>query len=1101
MSRKRLRPWHAVVRLKDELRSGELSLAEFAADLHEVTLGKGQRPVYEAPEKFFALTCPTRALRELVKDTAHRLAGQNDRAVRQLELTCGGGKTHTLITLHHLFQDPEALPDLPAVHEFREHAGGTLPQARTVALCFDKIDVERGIEGVRSPGGETRRLLHPWSVLAWQLAGADGLRSLHGDGSAEERETPPAEPLLARLLEGPPEQGLGTLVLVDEVLMYAREKARQDPVWRDRLVDFFLYLTQAVTRVDRAAMVASLLATDPAKQRDAAGKRLIGDLADVFRRQREEGVQPIQREDVSELLRRRFFTPESLRDRESWRPQAIGAVRALSRLDEATRKARSTQEQRFEESFPFHPDLTDVFCSRWTELSGFQGTRGILRTLATALRTAEPQDSSPLVGPFALLAAAGERRISEALRELAGIARSDAVEGQHLERAGLLETELTKAVGIQQELPGLAARREVEQAVVSVFLYSQPAGRKASTPELLRMVGAAGSDEIALRKGLARWRELSWFLDDEDEGLAAEPAAGLPKSWRLGNRPNLRQMHDEACKERVTTQAVELRLEQEARKLASLREGARAAGAVVHMLPSSPGDVADDGSFRYVVLGPDAASEPGKPSFVARRFLTETTGADRPRVHRNAIVLAVPSGDGLRAARNRIRALLGWQNVQTQLEGRPMDAVRRERLSSRLREASRRVPEAVRQAWCMVVTVSAEGAEQAFRLAGSAGPLFVEIKNDERSRIQGTAVDAEALLPGGPCDLWREDEPFELVKDLAGAFARHSHLPKVLKPEVVRDTVLQGVVRGLLVARLERPDGSRRTWWREEVDADSCRDPALEVQLPGLAELTRLDPELLAPRNLPDLWDEEAGKVEFWRLEAYFAGGYTVNVRRDGWEDQLDVPKCSVAVLREAVEQAVLDGFVWLRNGPTSVWKEALPYGALLGPAVLQAQPSALTPQELTEEALPGAWNEGRASGWSLMHALSQKLGESVPWGLVRSAIRNAVNGRWLEVADGSTSVGMEDAASLKLRRPEQKPPPVDPTPRTPTASALLEAGELADLVHLLPEQLEAVAGSGLKYRVGVVVDEGASQEERDALDAVLKQVSADLRAEKSAGS
>ena len=43
----RSRPWHEVVRLKDELRSGELALAEFAADLHEVTLAQGRRPVYD----------------------------------------------------------------------------------------------------------------------------------------------------------------------------------------------------------------------------------------------------------------------------------------------------------------------------------------------------------------------------------------------------------------------------------------------------------------------------------------------------------------------------------------------------------------------------------------------------------------------------------------------------------------------------------------------------------------------------------------------------------------------------------------------------------------------------------------------------------------------------------------------------------------------------------------------------------------------------------------------------------------------------------------------------------------------------------------------
>ena len=43
------KPWHRVVHLKDELRSGELTLAEFAADLHEVTLGEAGGPSTRTP--------------------------------------------------------------------------------------------------------------------------------------------------------------------------------------------------------------------------------------------------------------------------------------------------------------------------------------------------------------------------------------------------------------------------------------------------------------------------------------------------------------------------------------------------------------------------------------------------------------------------------------------------------------------------------------------------------------------------------------------------------------------------------------------------------------------------------------------------------------------------------------------------------------------------------------------------------------------------------------------------------------------------------------------------------------------------------------------
>lgn len=64
------KPWHEVVRLREELKSGELSLQMFAADLYEVLMQRGKQPVYEKPESFFGLTFPTHNLRNLVRDVA-----------------------------------------------------------------------------------------------------------------------------------------------------------------------------------------------------------------------------------------------------------------------------------------------------------------------------------------------------------------------------------------------------------------------------------------------------------------------------------------------------------------------------------------------------------------------------------------------------------------------------------------------------------------------------------------------------------------------------------------------------------------------------------------------------------------------------------------------------------------------------------------------------------------------------------------------------------------------------------------------------------------------------------------------------------------------
>ena len=1092
--------WHEIVRLKPELRSGELSLAEFAADLHEVVTKAGKRPIYEDPEKFFALTYPTHALRELVKDVAGRLAGQNSKAVRQLEMTYGGGKTHTLITLHHLFHDPDKLPDIPAVREFREHADSQLPRAATAALCFDKIDVEKGIEGVRAPDGELRTLRHPWSVLAFQLAGADGLRLLHANDEDEERDTPPAEPLLVKLIERQERDGTATLILLDEVMMYAHAKAEQDKEWVRQLQNFFQYLTQAVARIDRAAIVASILATEPSRMTDDLGRRVLRDIAAVFRRQREEGVQPVQKEDVAEVLRRRFFEPESIRDPRNYRAHVIGIVKGIAKLDETTQRGRKEAEERFLHSFPFHPDMTDVLYGRWTQIESFQRTRGILRTLATALRDAESWDRSPLVGPSVLLSEPESGNVSEAVRELASVASTDDVEGKKTEWVPLLEAELDKAREVQRECAALEPSREAEQAVVGVFLYSQPVGQKANTPELLRLVGGSGPDRIELEKGLLRWRETSWFLDDADAGDDADgfgTEAGLPKSWRLGNAPNLRQMHDQACRDRVTREMVETRLEEFIRKARSLASGASAAGAGVHVLPKSPREVADDGSFRYVILGPEAASESGKPSRLATQFLDETTGPNRPRVNRNAVVIAVPSREGLDAARNRVRALLGWEDVESQLKGQTVDAVRAQRLRRQKSNAQADLPSVIRQAYGIVVTVDAENRVHAFKLPASGSPLFEEIKNHEKARLTETPVNPEALLPGGPYDLWREGEETRLASQLAGAFARHPRLPKVLRPKLVTDTVLAGVSGGLFVARLRRPDGSARTWWCEAVEAEAASDEALEIVLPEKAELSRLPQALLAPKALPALWtkdgDEAGPLLPVATLLSYFAGGHVAEIPRGNYEDYLTVPACPADTVLASVRQAVEAGTVWLTNPPATSWKEPVPAGALNENATLRPPPEPLTPQDLRSDVIQAAaWRDGATTGLDLAQALSQERSTNLPWGLVRESIRAAINSHWLTLADGSADLDCEydQARQIKLQVAEDRPPPPPPPP---PASTSLDVGQLQELADAAPALLAQAGTAELGFDVTVTLKGDVSPDARTAIDAALADIDPNL--------
>ena len=579
------KPWHEVVALRPDLASGELSLQQFAADLYEVMMQTGNRPVYEKPENFFALTYPTFNLREFVREVALRLAGKNDKAVRQLALTYGGGKTHTLITLRHLVTDPDKLPDLAAVQEFKQAIGQAPPRARVAALCFDSFDTESGAD-VLSPDGKKRRLKMPWSALAYQLAGEAGLRILHPDGKPEERDSAPATNLLTELFALPAKDGLATLILIDEVLMYAHGKVTQDEKWRGTLRNFFQYLTQAATKTDRCCVVASLLASDPKKD-DELGRKLRDEYYDIFGRTREAVVEPVVKEDVAEVLRRRFFTPKSIENRESFRQHVVAALKGISALDEQTAKQGAAEEERFLRSFPFHPELTEVFYSKWTNISGFQRTRGVLRTFALALREAVKWDTSPLIGPAIFLNAEKQEGLSEATRELVTYAESESEGGGRQAWTGILVGELDRARQIEQESVGLKYR-EIEQAVMATFLHSQPQGRSGKTRDLTVLLGPTRPDKIELEKGLTRWAQASYWLDDTH---AASAASGqLPTTWRLGNRPNLTQMHAAAAKQ-ISDEIVRARLLEEIPKVKPLTAGASGFGIKVHTLPPKPKDI------------------------------------------------------------------------------------------------------------------------------------------------------------------------------------------------------------------------------------------------------------------------------------------------------------------------------------------------------------------------------------------------------------------------------------------------------------------------------------------------------------------------------
>jgi hypothetical protein len=1069
------KPWHQMVELRADLRSGELTLHQFAADLYHVHMGEGQS-VYRDPSEFFALTYPTHNLRSLARDVVLRLAKRGDKAVRQLVLTYGGGKTHSLLTLYHLVHDPAALPDpalVPAVGEFRSHIGFAPPRARTVVMAFDRLDPVQGML-VPAPDGATRQLRLPWSVLAYQLGGEEGLRILGNEGDSE-RETPPFTNVIEDLLKHSAQSIPATLILMDEVLMWARTKAGENFVWRDRMVDFCQHLTQAVSAVPGCALVASLLASDP-RRSDNLGREILQELSAIFRREEEEPIEPVAKEDVAEVLFRRLFTPDSMANRDRFRPQVTAALRGISALDEQTAREGAVAEERYLKSYPFHPELTEVLYAKWTNFSGFQRTRGVLRTFALALRDAQAWDDAPLIGPNVFLAAPGANGLSPSAQELSGIASSESYEGRRQEWSAILQGELAKARTIQADLPSVQ-HRELEQAVMATFLHSQPMPHHAATRELLSLVGHTAPDRIEMEQALLRWADISWFLDDKaliEAQAAPNGVRQLPATWRLGYEPNLVQIHHVACQE--VLDQVEGDLKARIRQQRDLTAGASGSGARVHTLPDQPSDVGDDGEFHFAVLGPAAASAPGDPSALARRFLTETTAADRPRVFRNAVVLVTPSRDGLAAIRGAVRDALGWLRVDETLRAQGLDPTRAAALARFKEQADERIPATIRQAYCMVVTYGESGAMEAFRINLVQDKTHFQcIKADVRTRIEETAINDEALLPEGPHDLWREGETSRRIKDLVSAFAQYPRLPKMLSRQAIYDTLALGCEAGTYVLRLTRPDHSTRTFWLARPDEDILKDDGMDLVLPAGATLDNLDAALLAPEKLPGLWSPD--ELHYADLVAYFSGGRTVTcppTPERTYSITMTVPTVPESVIQAALRAAVANGSLWLRASSLSLCHEPVPDDPAWAHVTLAAPPARIEPLDLLPLRLPNAWRGEQTDALAIHHAVSQSQGHLLPWPVVRQAIVEALFASHIERApnSGAWPCEADEAQNARFQVPSaiiDATPVIHDTGRL-AAESDLSVAELQDLADAIGDLQAAVAGHELVLHLRIQV-------------------------------
>src|SRR2546426_8390662 len=618
-----LKPWREVVTPHKDVASGRYQQAEFAADLWQVHLGEGTDE-YKNPVEFFRRTYLTESLKGMLVGAVRRLAGQGGDPVLQLQTNFGGGKTHSMLALYHLFSGT-APADLVGIDAVMQEAGvAKLPVVKRVVLVGNKISPGNPVKKV--DGTMVRTV---WGELAWQLGGKKAFDRVRAD---DEKATSPGDVLRELFKEYGP-----CLVLIDEWVAYARQLHDQSDLPAggfETQFSFAQVLTESAKAAKSCLLGISLPASDtqgsPHTQADDVevggirGREALDRLRNVVGRV-ESSWRPATAEEGFEIVRRRLFEP--LAGPNAFKQRDVTA-RAFAHLYHAQSAEFPPEcrggdyEKRIQAAYPIHPEIFDRLYTDWSTLVKFQRTRGVLRLMAAVIHSLwEKGDRNPLILPSTV--PIDDARVqSELTRYLsdnwAPIIERD-VDGPN-----------SLPLKIDAEQPNLGKLHATRRVARTIYLGSAPT----------TVAAHRGLEDRRVKLGCMMPGESPAVFGDALRRLAAAATylyQDGPRFW-YATQPTVTKLAEDRA-EQLNRDPIPHKVAQELDE--RLRADLRKNGdfSRIHPLPRSGADVPDDLDTRLIVLSPDHSygREPGNAAETAARAILESRG-NTPRLYRNPLI-------------------------------------------------------------------------------------------------------------------------------------------------------------------------------------------------------------------------------------------------------------------------------------------------------------------------------------------------------------------------------------------------------------------------------------------------------------------------------
>ena len=775
-----LKPWREVVQPHPDVASGHYQNAEFAADLLQVHLGQGSDE-YRLPREFFKRTFLTDSLKRLLTGALSRIGANSGDPVVQLQTNFGGGKTHSMLALYHLFSGAKP-GEMPGVEDILQSAGvKSLPVARRVVLVGNRMSPGNPLK--KEDGTLVRTI---WGELAWQLGGKPAYERIRAD---DERATNPGDALRELLNQYGP-----ALILIDEWVAYARQLHDTPDLPAGSFETQFSFaqaLTESVKLAKNCLLVVSLPASEnPTGSQFSAddievggqrGREALERLSNVIGRM-ESSWRPATAEEGFEIVRRRLFEPLADPDQFKHRDVIASQFYNLYRTQnqEFPPECRNGDyEERLKKAYPIHPEVFDRLYTDWSTLAKFQRTRGVLRLMASVIHCLwERGDRNPLIQPCNI--PIDDHRVQSELTHYLPDNWLPVIEKD-------VDGDRALPLRIDGEVSNLGKFQACRRVARTIYLGSAPIATAANR----------GIEDRSVKLGCVMPGESPAVFGDALRRLSGASTYLYAEGARYwySTQPTVTKLADDRAEQfrrepdKISAE-IQKRVEADVRNKGDFNR--------VHVFPQSGGDVQDDSDARLVVLGPEQpyAKEAGNLAETAAKQILAMRGSS-PRLYQNSLVFLAADRTKLTDLDEAVRKYLAWDSVLGEADKLSLSTHQKRQAETQCKTAldviAARIPETYQ--W-LLVPVQGKPADpvqwQASKLSAVealAPRVSKKLRNEELLLTVFAPTRLRMELDGIP--LWTGNH-VQIAK-LFEHFAKYLYLPRLKDSRVLLDAIQRGV--------------------------------------------------------------------------------------------------------------------------------------------------------------------------------------------------------------------------------------------------------------------------------------------------------------------